>query len=391
VEGDMSFVRYVFTLAFIITSGIGLIGCPPPRPSFKGEMEARRNQDTLTIDYDVVFNPTYCEFDSITFKLLDSVEYIPGRIVPDSLKYDDSLLYPINSGEHIQYPHRLNAKYGRQNHDRLSGRMIYNLKSGDNPVSCLFNVFDDRRGAFGHDPGDEIVFIRAYPLGPKPTFGIILGLGVASFDRSVFSREVRSTPHTVGLDFEIGVVRYDGDFAVRLSSAISGWGDSTKTSRYYDHTEFYDFVNLGLTYNPGLKRFFNLSPVIQAKYSKLNVDFKGKHYWMEEFAPAIGIQIENKFNRLIYTYNNHFEGYHRIDYLTCIRSSPRGKFGTMYSFYHGPNLKMIRIRFYRDGVFDEEMDYFSDNNPVREILSTGLLVPFYAIGGIIYLVVLAVP
>jgi hypothetical protein len=177
-------------------------------------------------------------------------------------------------------------------------------------------------------------------------------------------------------------------FAFRASYAVSGWGDSVKSSGYHNKTDYQDIIDISTAYNMKIGGRLHVSPIVHLKYSRLNVDFNGSSYEIDDFAPAYGLQLGDNFNCLGYSYNPHFGGCHRFDLLTCFASSPNGKAGTMYSIYHGDKVKMLRIRFYFEGTAFKKMSYINRQPLPQKLVSYGLLTPVIAAGGLIYAITL---
>ncbi len=369
-------IRYLITLAALASTSIILLGCPYPMPSYDGEVEVHRHRDTLIVDYDVVYGPMDPDiYDSITLALYDSMPGDIGRKT-DSPMYIPSVVYPIDSAVTKDQTARETPEFRFTGNLRLTGRLRYLLQGGKIPAAYSFDVYLKSHDRYWYSRGCD-VYQKVFPFRRQPGAGLILGLGMANFDRSVFPREVRDKAYKFGIDFQIGLMAAVDNFTSRLSFAVSGFSSEDSTTNETRMTQYLDYVDFRLGYETKISGGLRFAPVIGAKFSRLNVSVSDRHYDLKEFRPTYGFQIGDKFNRLEYSYNPHFGGYHRLDYLACISSGRESKFGSMYSIFHGANVRMFFVQFYLEtvGNRDTGVSYINNQPILQRIIATGLLAP----------------
>jgi len=345
-------------------------------PSYSGEVEAHRHRDTLIVDYDVVYGPMESDiYDSITLALYDSMPGDIGR-KSDSPMYIPSVVCPIDSTVTKDQTARETPELRFTDNLRLTGRLRYPMSDRKKPEAYSFIVHlkPDRRQ--WRTRGSD-VYERVYPFKRQLGVGFILGAGMAFFDRSTLPSDIRKKAYKLGMDLQFGFFSVMDNFFSSVSIAGSGYDNGDQPPDQYSVNEFIDYFDFRLGHEWKLLGGVRAAPVLGAKLSRLNVKVEGRKYDLRETAPSYGFQIGDNFNRFEYSYNPHFDGYHRLDYLACITSGRDLKFGSMYSVYHGSKIKMYRVRFYVEvaGSGDRRILYINDQSALQRIVSFGLLAP----------------
>jgi hypothetical protein len=373
---DIVRIRHIITLAALASVSVILLGCPRPMPSFDGEVEAHRHRDTLIVDYDVVYGSMDPDvYDSITLSLYDSM---PSDIIheSDNPTYTPSVVYPIDTMVTKNQTVREAPEYRLSGDLRLTGQLRYPISDGKKPEAYSFAVHlnPDR---IHSRTGGSYVYEQTYSFKRQPGIGFILGAGMAIFDRSTLPPEIRDKAYKLGLDLQFGIFSVKDNFFSRISIAGSGYDNGDQPPDQYSVNEFIDYFDFRLGYEWRLLGGVRVAPVLGAKLSRLKAQVSGSKYDLQESRPSYGFQIGDNFNRIEYSYNPHFGGYHRLDYLACLSSGRKLKFGSMYSIYHGDKVKMLRVRFYVEaaGGRDPRVMYINDQPALQRIVSSGLLAP----------------
>jgi len=341
-------------------------GCLPPGPELQGEVKIKKDNDTLTVDYDLIYFDAglQIQIDSLFFRLPSS----------DTGGLSDSLIFTRDD------PMTTEAMPGGEawidDRPRIAGQLRY-VNVDDDVQKYSFRINETRITQQRLDT----VITRPFYIHPPASWGVTLSVGMASFDRSVLPSEVRTIEGSIEAEAEGGLVGLWRAWRGHLYFGLIG---SAPHSDNEDQDDSRSFTYLGLD----IRRKFNIplnlywSPFIGGQSSLFEVVDYPQEYRLDNSGVSAGFQIGGKFDEFSYSYNSHLDGYHQFEYRAYLIASPSGRMGTIYSVSHGDMIRMYRMRFYIEGIFGDcrPMIYHYDCNIIHDILAGGFLTPIALLG-----------
>ena len=342
---------------------LALYGCMGPGPELQGEVRTRCEGDTLIVDYDVAF------YDAGEATRMDSL-FLTLSFSGTKRPFDTLIFSQENPKiTDSSSVHKLRAN----DHDRVAGQLVY-VDSHDSARECFFrmNVVDTNLQWTSTDTTDPFI------LYPSSTWGLTLSAGISSFDRSVLPSYVRGTESTFHGEIEAGVT----GLWRRWRSHLYGGGLGFPSSDDYISL---GYVGLDVSREFGVPFSRRLSPFVGGQYSHLEVVNHPGEYTLDGFGISAGFRVGGTFDDFCYSYNSHMGGYHQFEYRAYYMSSPRGRVGTGYSFYHGDEMRAFRMRFYFEMALGGygSMFYYNRGNLLRDLLSWGFLAPIVVLGKVV--------
>ena len=348
-----------YQLIILAILAVALNGCPPPPPTLTGEVKPRRTADTVTIDYDFKLDGHYWNLDSVFLALPDL----------DTTLNNDSVIFSPEGDLTSIYPNRYQE--GTERKYELRGSMNFLV---DDTVAIkeykVWMAHYHRRGIYGWR-------FRSDHLPAQGMFG---SAGFAFFDKAVFPGSVRGATGTVSSDFELGYIVDNERLTARFFTG-GQFSDTDNDDETHDKRTLWDAATIGLMYHQGKRNHLMPSPFVNFQYSRLRILDDPEEYRSNDLGIEAGVMVERKFQRLAYSYNTNHGGYHRIDFLAAFKAGPRAKMGTVYSFYHGDELKMFRMRLYFEIVIVDDgydsMFYRDKQSFLQKSLAYGPFAPFF--------------
>jgi len=356
----------IVIFAFLI-----LYGCQPA-PELEGEVKIKDQNDTLVVDYDLVYadHGLPVQLDSLFFR-------VPAS---DTGGMSDSMMFCRDSSNDLKAAR--DKVMWIDNRPRLSGQLRYpNYREKEEYYS--FRMHE----SYTHSKMTRTSVSKPFrfqPFSSTPTWGITFSAGIVSYDRSVWPSNVRGVKDGVDVESEGGMVGRWQKWRGHFFFAIMGSVPHSDTAVDKDDSKSFAYFGLDIRREFNLPMNLRLSPFMGGEYSVFEIVYYPEIYKLENTGLLAGLQIGGKFDELSYSYHFNLDGYHQFDYKAYFLASPVGRMGTIYSFCHGDKVRMFRMRFYLEGIFDrhQPLKYYNDCNIIHNILAAGFLAPFEIIGAL---------
>jgi len=165
--------------------------------------------------------------------------------------------------------------------------------------------------------------------------GMYGGLGIGKLSPKGLNASAGKSKMFLG-NFDIGLLYYTPHWQYRLGAEIT----TKKTTR--DDLEANN--ELSLVNVPQVRRFIKgeatdgLSIIGGISFSPYELHAGGVDHKRNQWGVQAGVGIENKLDRLVYTYQTQHGGFHRVEFLLGIAGFQRGKAGLQTTVMYGPEV-----------------------------------------------------